>query len=99
MGYFYDDLFQIKQITNKTKRNLTKEHIISMLIFSKAAKFAIFEFESSNKLAAEKIQKWLGHILDTMMKSEILRNNWTNEYKPKLSGPATQKYMELHYNL
>ena len=43
MGYFYDDLFQIKQITSKTKRNLTKEHIISMLIFSKAAKFAIFE--------------------------------------------------------
>lgn len=99
MSYFYDDLFQIKEITSKTKRNLTKEHIISMLIFSKAAKFAIFEFESSNKSAAEKIQKWLGHIFDTMMKSQILRDNWTNEYKPKLSGPATQKYMKLHYDL
>jgi small subunit ribosomal protein S16 len=51
------------------------------------------------KFDSEKIQKWLGHIFDTMMKSQILRDNWTNEYKPKLSGPATQKYMKLHYDL
>ena len=99
MFYYYEDLFQINKITNKTKRNITKEHIFSMLIFSKCAKFAIFEFESSNEEAKIKVQKWLGHIFDTMMKSDILREYWTNEYKPKLSGPATQKYMKLHFSL
>jgi hypothetical protein len=99
MSYYYEDLFQISKITGKTKRNLIKEHIISMLIFSKCAKFAIFEFESSNKDAKEKVQKWLGHIFNTMMQSDTLRDYWENEYKPKLSGPATQKYMKLHFNL
>ena len=99
MFYYYEDLFQINKITNKTKRNITKEHIFSMLIFSKCAKFAIFESESTNEEAKLKVQKWLGHIFDTMMKSDILREYWTNEYKPKLSGPATQKYMKQYYSL
>ena len=99
MYYFYEDLFQINKINNKTKRNFTKEHIFSMLIFSKCAKFAIFESESTNEEAKLKVQKWLGHIFDTMMKSDILREYWTNEYKPKLSGPATQKYMKQYYSL
>jgi hypothetical protein len=99
MSYYYDELFQINPITNKTKRNISKEHMISMIIFAKCAKFAIFELESTNEDAKIKVQKWLGHVFDTMMKSNILRNYWTTEYKPKLSGPATQKYMKIHYDL
>jgi len=99
MSYFYEDLFGIKSITDKTKRNKVKEHMISMLIFSKSAKFAIFDLESTNDSAKEKIHNWLGHVLETLMKSKILREYWTNEYKPKLSGPATQAYMKKYFNL
>ena len=99
MSYYYEDLFQINKINSKTKRNLIKEHIISMLIFAKCAKFAIFELESTNEEAKIKVQKWLGHVFDTMMKSETLRSYWSDEYKPKLSGPATQQYMKKHFNL
>lgn len=99
MAYFYDDLFGLNKITNKTKRNLTKEHAFSMLIFSKSAKFAIFELESTNEQAKIKVQKWLGHVMDTLMQSKILRDYWTDYYKPKLSGPATQFYMQKYFNL
>jgi hypothetical protein len=99
MAYYYDDLLGINKITDKTKRNYPKEHAISMLIFSKSAKFAIFELESTNEMAKQKVQRWLGHVMDTLMQSKILRDYWTNEYKPKLSGPATQTYMKNHFNL
>ena len=99
MNYYYEDLFQIKKIDSETRRNYVKEHMISMLIFSKCAKYAIYIYGTSNQESKEKVKKWLGHIFDTMMKSEILRQYWIDEYKPKLSGPATQQYMAEHYNL
>lgn len=45
----------MKKLIDKTKRNYTKEHAISMLIFSKSAKFAIFESESTNETAKQKV--------------------------------------------
>jgi hypothetical protein len=99
MNYYYEDLFQIKKIDSETRRNYIKEHMISMLIFSKCAKYAIYIYGTSNQESKQKVQKWLGHIFDTMMKSEILRQYWIDEYKPKLSGPATRQYMAEHYNL
>ena len=99
MVYFYNDIFQNGKITSKTKRNINKEHMISMLIFSKFAKFAIFNAETTNIDAKLKVQKWIGHIISTMMKSEILEDYWTNEYKPKLSGPATQHDMKENFKL
>jgi len=99
MTYYYNDLFQIEKITSETKRNLKKEHMISMLIYSKLAKFAIFYLETTNVEAKIKVEKWIGHIIQTMMSSETLRYYWINEYKPKLSGPASQAYMKKHFNL
>ena len=99
MVYFYNELFQVDKINSKTKRNLNKEHMISMLLFSKCAKFAIFDSETTNYAAKIKVQKWIGHIVNTFMKSDILKEYWTDEYKPKLSGPATQKYMKEHFNI
>ena len=99
MVYFYNDLFQVDKINSKTKRNLNKEHMISTLIFSKLAKFAIFSTETTNYDAKIKVQKWIGHIINTMMESDVLREFWIDEYKPKLSGPATQAYMKTHYKL
>lgn len=99
MVYFYNELFQIDKINSKTKRNLNKEHMISTLIFSKLAKFAIFSTETTNYDAKIKVQKWIGHIINTMMESDVLREFWIDEYKPKMSGPATQAYMKEHYKL
>lgn len=99
MVYFYNDLFQVDKINSKTKRNLNKEHMISTLIFSKLAKFAIFSTETTNYDAKLKVQKWIGHIIDTMMESDVLKEFWVDEYKPKMSGPATQAYMKTHYKL
>ena len=99
MVYFYNDLFQVDKINSKTKRNLNKEHMISTLIFSKLAKFAIFSTETTNYDAKIKVQKWIGHIINTMMESDVLREFWIDEYKPKMSGPATQAYMKEHYKL
>ena len=99
MNYYYEDLMGIKKIDNKTVRNTILENEITMLIFSKLAKFTIYHQETHNKEYAKKIYNWMTHITDTFMKSEVFRNYWINEYKPKLSGPSTQAFMKERYNL
>lgn len=99
MIYYYNDLIGKKRIDANTQRNYTKEHIISMLIFSRMAKFAIFVQYSPNDEAKDKIKAWLGRIFDTFISSPTLRQYWIKEYKPKFSGPASKEYMEKHYGL
>ena len=70
-----------------------------MLIFARLAKFSIFHQESLDKVHVEKIHNWIKHILDTYLKSDIFKNYWINEYKAKLSGPSTRKFMKETYNL
>lgn len=99
MNYYYDELVGVKTIDKNTKRNYVLENQISMLIFSKLAKFAIFAQQTHDKDISKKIENWMGHVADTFMKSPTLKYYWINEYKPKLSGPASRTYMEEHFNL
>lgn len=99
MNYYYEDLMGIRRIDDNTKRNIVLENQISMLIFSRLAKFAIFIQQSNDKALSSKIENWLGHVTHTFMKSPTLRNYWITEYKPKLSGPASRKYMEDNFKL
>lgn len=99
MNYYYNELIGVKMIDNNTKRNYVLENQISMLIFSKLAKFAIFAQETHDKDISKKIENWMGHVADTFMKSPTLKHYWINEYKPKLSGPASRAYMEKNFNL
>ena len=99
MNYYYNDLVGIKLIDENTKRNYILEHQISMLIFSKLAKFAIFAQQTSDKEVSKKIENWMGHVADTFMKSPTLQKYWIDHYKPNLSGPASRRYMDEHYKL
>jgi hypothetical protein len=99
MNYYYNEIIGIKNIDQNTKRNLVLENQMSMLIFSKIAKFAMFIQETDDPEITKITEKWLGHVTKTFMNSNTLRNYWSNEYKPKLSGPAAKKYMKDHYNL
>ena len=99
MNYYYNELVGIQKIDKNTKRNYVLENQISMLIFSKLAKFAIFAQETHDKDISKKIENWMGHVAETFMKSPTLKYYWTNEYKPKLSGPASRTYMEKHFKL
>lgn len=99
MNYYYNELMGKKLIDENTKRNYALEHKISMLIFSKLAKFAIVSQQSQDKDVTKKIEGWMGHIFDTFIKSPTLQYYWINEYKPKLSGPASKLYMETYYKL
>jgi hypothetical protein len=99
MNYYYNDLMGIKLIDNNTKRNILLENQISMLIFSRLAKFAIFVQTTDDHDTSSKIQNWMGHVAKTFMKSPTLRNYWINEYKPKLAGPASKQYMKDNFNL
>jgi hypothetical protein len=99
MNYYYNELVGIQEIDKNTKRNYVLENQISMLIFSKLAKFAIFAQQATDKEVTIKIENWMGHVADTFMKSPTLRYYWINEYKPKLSGPASRAYMEKHFKL
>lgn len=99
MQYYYNDLIGIQKIGPYTKRNLIKEHQISMFIFSKFAKYAIYEQQATNKESREKVKAWMGHVLNTFLKSDVFRSYWINEYKPKLTGPAMNNYMEKYYNV
>lgn len=98
MNYYYEELLGIKKIDANTKRNLTLEHEITMLIFAKLAKWAVY-INESDKEESYKSKIWLDRIMDTYMKSNIFKNYWINEYKPKLAGPATLSYMSERYNL
>ena len=99
VNYYYNELVGIQEIDKNTKRNYVLENQISMLIFSKLAKFAIFAQQATDKEVTIKIEKWMGHVAETFMKSPTLRYYWINEYKPKLSGPASRTYMEKHFKL
>ena len=99
VNYYYNELVGIQTIDKNTKRNYVLENQISMLIFSKLAKFAIFAQQAHDKEVTIKIENWMGHVADTFMKSPTLRYYWINEYKPKLSGPASRTYMEKHFKL
>ena len=99
MNYYYNELVGVNTIDKNTKRNYVLENQISMLIFSKLAKFAIFAQETHDKDISKKIENWMGHVAETFMKSPTLKYYWINEYKPKLSGPASRTYMEKHFNL
>lgn len=99
MNYYYIDLVGIKLIDENTKRNYILEHQISMLIFSKLAKFAIFAQQTSDKEVSQKIENWMGHVADTFMKSPTLKKYWIDHYKPNLSGPASRRYMDENYKL
>ncbi len=99
MNYYYNELVGLKTIDENIKRNYILENQISMLIFSKLAKFAIFVQDTPDKDTSKKIGNWMGHVSDTFMKSPTLRYYWINEYKPKLSGPASRAYMEKHFKL
>ena len=99
INYYYNELVGIKNIDKNIKRNYILENQVSMLIFSRLAKFAIFSQQTTDKEVSKKIENWMGHVADTFMKSPTLRHYWTNEYKPKLSGPASRLYMETHFKL
>ena len=99
MNYYYLDLMGKKAIDKNTKRNYALEHQISMLIFSRLAKFAIFTQQTYDKEISAKINNWLGHVFSTFIKSPTLQHYWINEYKPKLSGPESRTYMKENYNM
>ena len=100
MNYYYNELVGLEKISPGTKRNRTLEHEISMLIFSRLAKFTIYYQETSDKAHSEKIYGWVTHIMDTYLEnSPTLRHYWTHEYKPKLSGPSSRKFMAEKYKL
>jgi hypothetical protein len=99
MNYYYNDLLGIKKIDQNTKRNLVLENQISMLIFARIAKFAMVVNESDDEEITKKLNIWMGHVIETFMKSDTFRNYWINEYKPKLSGPAARIYMKKYFNL
>ena len=98
MDYFYNELLGLKKITLKTARNLTLEHKISMLIFARLAKFTIFKQESPDSEHVAKISTWIGHVMDTYLKSDIFKSYW-EDYKEKLAGPSTIAFMKEKYKL
>jgi hypothetical protein len=98
MDYFYNELIGLKKITAKTLRNITLEHKISMLIFARLAKFTIFKQESMDEEHVAKISKWVEHVMNTYLKSNIFKNYW-KDYKEKLAGPSTISFMKDKYNL
>ena len=89
MNYYYQELVGIKLIDNQ----------ISILIFSKMAKFAIFEQQTGNAEISSKIKNWMGHVMGTFIKSPTLKHYWTDVYNPLFSGPASKLYMKTNYNL
>lgn len=99
LDYLYNELMGIKKIDKNTKRNITKEHQMCMFIFSKLATFAIYIVETNDIRHSERLNQWVTHVMNTYMKSEIFRNYWIYEYKPKVSGYATRKYMADNYGL
>lgn len=99
MDYMYRDLMGLKKINGDTKRNLLEEHKICFMVFAKLASPTLYIDLLNTSVASEKLKKALHHITDTYMKSEIFREFYVKEYKPKLVGPAVKKYMMDRYGL
>ena len=88
-----------KKIDESTKRNITLEKEITVMMFGKFAKTTVYIQKSANTEEVKYVEAWMKHILDTYMKSETFRHHYIHEYKPKFSGPSVRKYMKDNYNL
>lgn len=99
MNYFYEDLHGIKPIDEHTVRNIDLERQMSVLIFGRVAKTAMYIQTSTDEELARKLAEYLKRVMDTYMKSPTLRYYYTNFYKPKLAGPAGRKYIKDNYQL
>lgn len=99
LNYYYNDLTGTKKIDEFTKRNITLEKEITVIMFGKFAKTTVYIQKSANKEEVNYVEAWMKHILDTYMKSDTFKNHYIDEYKPKFSGPSMRKYMKDNYNL
>lgn len=99
LNYYYNDLTGTKKIDEFTKRNITLEKEITMLMFSNFGKTTVYIQKSANKEEVQFVESWMKNILDTYIKSDTFKQYYTDEYKPKFSGPSMRKYMKDHYNL
>lgn len=99
MNYFYEDLHGIKPIDEHTVRNIDLERQMSVLIFGRVAKTAMYIQTTTDKDLVIKLNTYLKRTMDTYMKSPTLRYYYTNFYKPKLAGPAGRKYIKDNYQL
>lgn len=95
LDYYYNELIGSKKINESTKRNIILEKEITMLIFSKFAKVIIYVENEQHT----KVEVWMKRVLNTFMKSDIFKQYYVNEYKPKFTGPALKEYMNNHYNI
>ncbi len=98
MNYYYQDLMDIKHIDKNTKRNLLKEHQISMLIYAKLASIAYYvQVNKYNELTKGIISR-VNNILDTYFKSKTFKNYW-NDYDVLLAGDPIRIYLKKNFNL
>lgn len=98
MNYYYLDLMGVERINENTNRDITKELELSMLIYSKFAKVAVFEENTYSDKARTWIHHWLGKSFNSFMESPTFRSYYPL-YKEKLAGPAIINYMHYFYKL
>ena len=98
MNYYYNDLMGIRYITKNTKRDLVKEHKISMLIYAKLASIAYYvQVNEYNELTKGIISR-TNNIMETFLKSKVFRGYW-EDYDKLLAGDPIRKYLKKYFNL
>ena len=98
MKYFFMDLMGLEYISENTNRDIEKEIELSMLIFSRFAKIAVFEEHTYSEIARKWIHEFLGKSFNTFMRSPTFRGYWPI-YKEKLAGPALMDYVHFYYKI
>jgi hypothetical protein len=98
MEYYYNDLLGIRHITKNTKRNMGKEHKISMLIYAKLASIVYYVQVNEYNLSTKGIISRTNNILNTYFKSKVFKGYW-HDYDVKLAGDPIRIYLKKHFNM
>jgi len=102
MNYYYENIFNNKKIPYNTTRNLIKEQIISFMIMSRLANFAIFfNYHIGMQIYSEIVTQEcyrIVRIFNNFLKSPIFRG-YVDEYLNKYEGFGNQKFLKEFFDI
>jgi hypothetical protein len=97
MNYLYNNLFLHEPINSNACRNMTKEHEITSIIFSKFSK--VLELINEKELNNENsIILRVYSMMDNLMESKLMQDYWLI-YKNTFNAKLTSKFMHERYGL
>ncbi len=99
MLYLYDCLLGKSKLPDISKRNISKENSIFIILYVNIAKVCNYIYNTTDKEYGKIMKNWLKKVLNQYLKCDIFKNFFTDYFKDKLAGPRIINFMKEEFNL